>query len=213
METPDLSTTGPSSPNLQTSEEWFSILRDVLTRLEPGLEPVPEISDDRTRAAVAVILRQNKEREILLIKRAEAEGDPWSGQMALPGGRCEVSDKSLLQTAMRETREEVSVRLEGEKTHLGRLAPTIPNTVRLPPTIIFPFVFGVPSGTEAVVSSREVDEVLWVPLCLLQNPETAGTVEIRYPDSSRRDFPCWRVGNRVVWGLTYRILTGFIQLL
>jgi len=151
--------------------------------------------------------------ELLLIKRAEAEGDPWSGQMALPGGRRDPSDSSLLQTALRETAEETDILLAEHGVLLGRLDPTIPATVRLPPVTIFPFVFGVPDGAQAQVSSREVDEVLWVPVTAFQETEMAGTVEIHYGDSSSRTFPCWRVGERVIWGLTYRILTGFFEIL
>ena len=181
--------------------------------MEDGLEPIPETPGDRSHAAVSVVLREGKELELLLIKRAEAEGDPWSGQMALPGGRRDPSDTSLLQTAMRETAEETSVFLKEGGVHLGRLEPAIPATTRLPPITIFPYVFGVPMGTEARVSSREVDEVLWVPLADLQKPGATGTIEIHYGDNNSRAFPCMRFEGRVIWGLTFRILTGLFEIL
>ncbi len=181
--------------------------------MEENLDPIPAPVADRTHAAVSVVLRDQGEWELLLIKRAVAEGDPWSGQMALPGGRRDPSDASLLQTAIRETEEETSVGLDDRVVHLGRLEPMIPATTRLPPITIFPYVFGVPETTEALVSSREVDEVLWVPLATLQNPGASSTVEIHYGDNSSRVFPCLRVDERVIWGLTYRILTGFFEIL
>jgi 8-oxo-dGTP pyrophosphatase MutT (NUDIX family) len=187
-------------------------LKERFLQSEPSLA-APDLEAERIQAAVSAILRGGEEWEILLIKRAEAEGDPWSGQMALPGGRRDISDRSLLHTAMRETWEETSVPLEDGGIHLGRLAPTVPNTVRLPPIVIHPYVFGVPGSTQARVSSHEVDEVLWVPLSHFKDPSTRGTVEIRYPDKSSRDFPCWRVGERVIWGLTYRILTGLLKII
>jgi 8-oxo-dGTP pyrophosphatase MutT (NUDIX family) len=190
-------------PRLYTLKERF-------LQTEPDPEALPA-EGERVQAAVSAILRGGEEWEILLIKRAEAEGDPWSGQMALPGGRRDVSDESLLHTAMRETWEETSVPLEEGGVHLGRLAPTVPNTIRLPPIVIHPYVFGVPGSTRARVSSPEVDEVLWVPLDLFRDPDALGTVEIHYSDNSSREFPCWRVGERVVWGLTYRILTGLLE--
>jgi hypothetical protein len=114
---------------------------------------------------------------------------------------------------MRETEEEVSLSLGTHGTPFGRLQPTTPATTRLPPITIFPFVFGVPEGTEAHALSREVDEVLWVPLGVLNNPETSSTVEIHYGEGQSRTFPCWRLGERVIWGLTYRILSGFFDIL
>ncbi|MDH4045507.1 MAG: NUDIX domain-containing protein, partial [Gemmatimonadota bacterium] len=63
------------------------------------------------RAAVAVMLAQESE-SVLLIRRAERVDDPWSGHIGLPGGRTSPSDADLLVTAMRETTEEVGVRLE-----------------------------------------------------------------------------------------------------
>lgn len=201
------------SPDLSLADPRLSTIRKELLSMEDGLEPIPETPGDRSHAAVSVVLREGKQLELLLIKRAEAEGDPWSGQMALPGGRRDPSDTSLLQTAMRETAEETSVFLKEGGVHLGRLEAAIPATTRLPPITIFPYVFGVPMGTEARVSSREVDEVLWVPLADLQKPGATGTIEIHYGDNSSRAFPCMRFEGRVIWGLTFRILTGLFEIL
>jgi 8-oxo-dGTP pyrophosphatase MutT (NUDIX family) len=58
--------------------------------------------------------------EVLLIERARREGDPWSGHMAFPGGRVEISDESVQRAAERETFEEVGIDLAGAEL-LGRL--------------------------------------------------------------------------------------------
>ena len=202
-----------SNHRARLADPRFDTLHQSLLALEDEFGPIPEEDGVRVHAAVSLILREGEELEVLLIKRAEIEGDPWSGQMALPGGRKDPSDSSLLQTAMRETEEEVGLSLKSEAVSLGRLEPTIPATLRLPPITIFPFVFGVPPETHAEVASKEVDETLWVPLSLLQDPGSESTVEIHYPDGSSRDFPCFRIDGRVVWGLTYRILNGFFGIL
>jgi 8-oxo-dGTP pyrophosphatase MutT (NUDIX family) len=198
--------------DISLEDPRLSKLRNELAFLEDGFAPIPEEPGDRTHAAVSVVLRGGEELELLLIKRAEAEGDPWSGQMALPGGRRDPSDANLLHTAMRETEEETAVSLSERGIHLGRLEPLKPATTRLPPITIFPYVFGVPEGTDAQASSREVDEVLWVPLAALQDPGAESTVEIHYGDNSSREFPCLQIEGRVIWGLTYRILTGFLEI-
>jgi len=191
----------------------FFSLQEIVLPLEGDALELPDDAGERAHAAVSLIIRSEKELELLLIRRAVAEGDPWSGQMALPGGRRDISDPSLFHTAMRETEEETAVSLETTGFPIGRLEAMIPATHRLPPILIFPFVFGVPGGTKAEVASREVDEVLWTPLSSFRDPEALGTVEISYGDGSSRDFPCFRIEGRVVWGLTYRILTGFFGVL
>lgn len=191
----------------------FSSLRAVVSPLEGDPFPLPDDAQERTHAAVSLILRSEEELELLLIRRAVAEGDPWSGQMALPGGRRHPSDPDLFRTAIRETEEETVISLEAVGFPIGRLEPMTPATHRLPPILIYPFVFGVPGGTQAAVASREVDEVLWIPLSSFQKPESLSTVEISYPDGTSRDFPCFRIKGRVVWGLTYRILTGFFGII
>lgn len=189
----------------------FLTLQERLLPATGEIDTHAEMGADRIHAAVAVVLRDGVEPELLMIRRAESEGDPWSGQMALPGGRWDPVDPSLLDTAIRETQEETGVSLAEFGTPLGRLEGMIPATRRLPAITIFPFVFGVPADTEAQVSSHEVQEVLWVPLATLLDPETAGFVEIPLGEGKTGEFPCWRVRGRVIWGLTYRILTNFFQ--
>ncbi len=199
----------PFSPD---THPWLSALRSALPPFEDGLHPSPTGAKDRIHAAVALILRAGPNPETLLIRRAEADGDPWSGHMALPGGRRDSSDRDLLQTAMRETLEETGVRLEDAGRPLGRLEPLVPTTYRLPPMSIHPFVFGVSAETRAHTASREVAEILWTPISALRCPEAAGTVDIHLGEVTRA-FPCIRVEERVVWGLTYRILTDFFRFL
>jgi 8-oxo-dGTP pyrophosphatase MutT (NUDIX family) len=162
------------------------------------------------QAAVSLVLRGREDLELLLIKRARSERDPWSGHMALPGGRKDPEDESLLATAVRETAEETAVILEEAGVRLGRLEPLRPAHRRIPLVTITPFVFGVHAQTEAEPVSHEVARTLWVPLRSLRTPTVrhTHTVELAGGD---REFPAFRVGGEVVWGLTYRILTRFLS--
>ncbi len=197
-------------PRSLSDARFFSI-QELLRSVEPTDESGSELAD-RAQAAVSIVLREAPRLDVLLIRRAEAEGDPWSGHMALPGGRRDATDRDLLHTAIRETREETAVPLSDMGLPLGHLAPVTPATRRLPPIVIFPYVFGVPAGTAARAASREVDEVLWTPLETLMRPDVIDTVEIPTGDTVRV-FPCFRLGERIVWGLTFRILSGFLDLL
>lgn len=195
--------------NALAADTRVETLRKALRGSNAEVAPPPGPDEKGwTHAAVSLILRAGPELEALLIRRAVAEGDPWSGHMALPGGRREESDPDLRATAVRETLEETALPLDSLGLPLGVLPTLEPFSRRLPPFAIHPYVFAVPPGTGARVNSREVDEVLWTPLSRLFRGDAEGSVRIPL-DEVVRTFPCFRVEDRVVWGLTYRILKSF----
>lgn len=166
---------------------------------------------DHREAAVAVLVRPREQLEILLIKRAEREMDPWSGHIALPGGRRSTRDVDLVDTAARETQEEVGVVLSRNGQLLGRLDEVAPSTPRLPHIVISPFVFAVPDRTEITPDPQEVDATLWAPLAALRD-EGAVTETLVELHEGRRSFPSLRFGEHVIWGLTHRIVTQFLRI-
>lgn len=185
-------------------------LQDRLSRRpEAGTELEPP--EGHTEAAVSLIIRASAELDVLLIKRAESERDPWSGHIALPGGRRDTEDASLAHTAIRETSEETGVELSTSGWSLGRLGRVVPSRSTLPPITISPYVFGVHEGIEANADSPEVDRVLWMGLPDLLDPKTRGTTTILLP-TGPEDFPCYWVGGHVIWGLTFRVLSEFVEL-
>ena len=163
--------------------------------------------------AVAVILAPGPDgRQVLFIRRAEREGDPWSGHIALPGGRREAADADLLATAIRETREEIGVDLPPAKL-LRELDELKPSTPSLPPILIRPYVFEL-DAVPATRASEEVAESYWIALSSLV--PCAGRATIALKDRTI-ETPCFRIpglpDGLVVWGLTYRILSGLLPLL
>jgi len=193
-----------------STDPRFGILREALSAYASDPDDPDPDSDEILRAAVALIVRGHVDLEVLLIKRARREGDPWSGHMALPGGRRDPTDPSLLHTAVREAREETGVDLDELGAHLGRLDEVRPHSLRLPRISVTPHVFGAPAETSARMASAEVEAVHWVPLAVLRHPSTLGEVEIPLPEGSR-SFPCLHVADVVVWGLTYRVLDDFLH--
>jgi len=161
-------------------------------------------------AAVALLLRPGASLDVLLIRRAEFHGDPWSGHVALPGGRRDPADPDLLTTARRETEEEVGVPLHSVGTHIGDLDELSPGTTLLPPILIAPFVLAVPPGTRAHPDPREVQAAIWVPLDSLRSDAAISETTIDTPDG-RASFPCLVYEDYVIWGLTFRILRQFLD--
>lgn len=183
---------------------------DLARRLAvvPG---APARSGAERQAAVAILLRgEGADPEVLLMKRAEREDDRWSGQIGLPGGHAEAQDPDLYATALREAREEVGIDLGRAARLLGRLAPVQARARgQLLPMQITPFVFG---GLEPLAPQPgpEAVDVFWFPLGRARSGELAAT--FRHPGAaSGLALPCWRFQERVVWGLTYEILSGFLR--
>lgn len=154
------------------------------------------------QAAVALILVPGRRGpEGLLIRRARHPADPWSGHIGLPGGRRDPGDPTLFHTALRETAEEVGVRLT-RKELLGRLDDLHPRTPSLPPIVIRPFVFAL-AARPRLCPNAEVAYPLWLALEDLSPARGRPVVRGR-----RLDVPCLRAGRRMVWGLTCRILAS-----
>jgi 8-oxo-dGTP pyrophosphatase MutT (NUDIX family) len=158
-------------------------------------------------AAVSLLLRDSGGPELLFILRAVREGDPWSGHIAFPGGRRQVSDATLRDTARRETTEEIGLDPEAVGRYAGALDELEPSTKRLPPVIISPFVWTVPADVSVVPAAEEVESVLWVGLETLRDPASEVDYEFR-----GLHFPGLRVGGHVLWGLSYRIVLAFLPL-
>ena len=171
--------------------------------------PVRVEDPARREAAVAIVLvpLDDDDLEILFIKRAERPDDPWSGQMALPGGRRDESDASLSETAIRETAEETGIDLS-QANLLGELDDLAPTTPVLPPVIVRPFVFCLDSRPQ-VVSSDEVALFVWASLSALPDSSADELVSVRGSDLT---VPSYRVGTHIVWGMTYRIINEFLKL-
>lgn len=163
-------------------------------------------------AAVALVLRPDTGGglELLMIKRADFAGDPWSGQIALPGGRREPGDASLERTAVRETWEETAVDIERDGLVLGALDEVSPRTRTVRRVIVRPYVAAV-SADVAVVESPEVAAAFWVPLAALRDAAAWITADVVAHGRSLQ-VPAFTHGEYIVWGLTERILRDFLQL-
>lgn len=152
------------------------------------------------QAATALIVAPGPDAlELAFIERTERAGDRWSGQMALPGGRRDPTDRDLASTAARETHEEVGVLLGSPA---GRLADQRGRTSRT--GIVASYVFVLDERPELVPRPAEVAAAWWIPLPRLFDPSAA--THIRW---AGLPFPGIAHEGRIIWGLTHRILDAF----
>lgn len=194
-----------------------SELAPHFARVKRALDARPAALAERDEpfkeAAVALVLRAAVEAddlELLLIRRAERAGDPWSGQIGLPGGRWSNDDGTLERTALRETQEEVGLDVLAHGEVLGQLDELRPRTPVLPPIIVRPFVVALHS-LPALTLSDEVAELRWVRVGELFHPATRISTSVRVRDLQLK-VDAYQLGDFTVWGMTERILATFAEI-
>jgi 8-oxo-dGTP pyrophosphatase MutT (NUDIX family) len=200
-----------------TSARTAPAAREIVARLArhaPRREPVVD-GDPGTRAAVAMILHASHELaspEVLFIERARHPADPWSGQMAFPGGRMDPGDADLVATAARETLEEVGIALGepiGRLDELSnaRMRERVPNVGRVTVT---PFVYYCEQRPR-ISRNHEVASTVWIPFEHILHPRAVSAYRIEAPRFAGT-FPAFVYERYQVWGLTYRIIESFASL-
>jgi 8-oxo-dGTP pyrophosphatase MutT (NUDIX family) len=184
-----------------TKASYFDSFSPRLSK-HGGFRLVPKMS-----AGVAVIFHGSAdEEEVLLIKRAEREGDPWSGQVAFPGGMVSRSDRSFEETARREAAEEVGIDLASRAAlFLGYMREF---KARTRGVVVVPSVFKL-AAAATVTLNREASSYEWVPLGSLAREEARSTHVLRR-DGTELAFPSLVYRGFVIWGLTERIISAIL---
>ncbi|MEX2204810.1 MAG: CoA pyrophosphatase [Myxococcota bacterium] len=185
-------------------------IRERIAGHRPTLAGPP--SDDRPLlAAVALVFHQppGGAPELLFIERARKEGDPWSGQMAFPGGRHDPGDSDISATASREALEEVGVQLDRPFGRLDDFSGS--RNPRVPPLVVSPFAYEA-RERPTLVPNAEVQSTVWIPVPWILHPDSNYDYRFERPEFSGT-FPAIRFEGYTVWGLTYRILGNLFEVL
>lgn len=194
-----------SSTNLFTLDH----LRTALATYQPRLVERSEWPE-HTHAAVALLIRQCRHGiEVLFILRAEYAGDPWSGNIAFPGGHIESDDDTVRAAAERETLEEIGIDLQREE-FLGRLDDVAGAHL---PVIVSCFAYAVSESTP-IIANQEINQTFWVPFANLSDPnrQRQHYVTFRGEQLERPAIDLLGPGRTVLWGITYRLVSHFMQL-
>ena len=155
-------------------------------------------------AAVVILLRSNqKDIEVLLVKRAKKITDPWSGQVALPGGKKNYNEENLKNTVIRETLEETGIDLQKFCRFLGIMESY--RSVQKPEMKILPFVF-FQEKNQKIKLNDELVEYFWGSLKDIQ--KNKGVIKFQ-----SKEYPAFIIENYKIWGLTFRILQNLLLLL
>lgn len=170
-----------------------------------------EKADNLNRIAIVAVIYKisNNDTFLLFIKRRERRGDPWSGDIAFPGGR-KKEGEDYIETIYRETKEETGLDLSKH----AKLVGAGPETTSLLYTdlIIKSFLFKLTNkNVKFNVPNKEVSDIFWIPineLVLSRCKRFSNIVNdyvyvICYRWKRKKDV--------VIWGLTYRILYKLLR--
>lgn len=151
----------------------------------------------KASAVLIPLCRSNGEYHVLFTERSD-EVICHKGQVCFPGGTREPSDRTLLQTALRESEEEVGLQA-GDIEILGELddIPTLTSNY-----VISPFVALISHPRSLRMDGREVKGTFCVPLSFLMDEA-----------NFKRDSYSYEYDGHVIWGATARILRQFTSLL
>jgi 8-oxo-dGTP pyrophosphatase MutT (NUDIX family) len=191
-------------------------LEQIKSALEGRTHASAPFRPESSHASVAMItIPGAMGLEVCFILRAKREGDPWSGQVAFPGGRAETGDADAFAVAERETCEEVGLSLQ--PAHRVGALPVRPidrQDVRGSMTLS-PFIYHLPASAKALAKPQdaaEVARVFWVPMRHLFDQKSV--TDLDYPlGGSMTSFPGIGYDGEVIWGLTLRILNSFADMM
>ena len=164
---------------------------------------------DATRVAAAVLLPlcyRDGQYYIIFVKRSETV-KVHKGQVSFPGGMCEVTDASRLDTALRECSEEIGLKAV-EVEVLGELDDAITLTTGY---IVTPFVGVITGSCHLQPDRQEIEQIIEIPLATLLDKGNR-TKETQIIDGQETPVYTYRYQGQVIWGATARILAQFLEI-
>ena len=163
-------------------------------------------TENLIEAAVLVpIVERNDGLKVILTKRSN-NLKQHPGQISFPGGKSEKIDKSLVATALRETKEEIGINNKNVEI-LGQLS----KHVTITGFKITPFIGKIRTGFSTKIKTSEVSEIFEVPLSYLSNPKNFRVESVKWK-GKKRFFYSIPYGPYYIWGATARILKNLADL-
>lgn len=183
---------------------------DAQIRMAPSLSRnYYEQAEHAVKAAVLVLLYPYRDLlHFALMKRKKIKGDTHSGQVSLPGGRMDQNDKNLMDTALRETEEELgidrnSVEILGNLTDLYVFASN---------HIVSPFVGFIDQKPRFSIDRKEVDWLIEANIPYLLSPHSRKLTDLQVRGFQLKNVPYFDIEGEIVWGATAMMLNEFLEI-
>ncbi|MGL5290322.1 MAG: CoA pyrophosphatase [Vibrionaceae bacterium] len=156
-------------------------------------------TEHKKAAVFLALVERNDALFLLLTKRAQHLAQ-FPGQICFPGGKEEKSDHDFIETALRETQEEVGITATREQV-LGSLQPIATHSGYL----IYPVLGFIPPHYKAKLDPNEVASLFELPLDILINPQTLKSISVSIQNSPHPIYAL-HYQNHLIWGATAQIL-------
>ncbi len=198
-------------------------LREKLNKNLPGLEAQKKMahpqrlilidppSDAKIAAVLLILVKTKRTWHVVFVERVGRKGDVHSNQIAFPGGKSEIFDSSLLDTALRETFEEIGIAKEKIEV-LGSLSPLY---ISVSNFLMHPFI-GVVEEEHLTFSlqTQEIKNAFVFPINTLKKPGTVKLTDIRINEKlTLNDIPYYDVHGKVLWGATAMVISEFLSIM
>lgn len=166
----------------------------------------PIHAPSKAQAGVLLLVYpKDGELHVLLNKRSQYV-ENHKGEVAFPGGARDAGDETLLDTALRETWEEMGIQ-PSDVTVLGELD----DIVTISDFVVTPYVGEIPGGYR-FLPNIEVDEVIEAPLAAILDPGNARG-DVRMAGGHPRRRAAYAYDGHLIWGATAMILEGFVRVI
>src|ERR1051325_11124233 len=159
-------------------------------------------------SAVLILLYPEKDTffpTLILTERADYDGRVHSGQIAFPGGSFDKnSDIDLMQTALRETEEEIGITKETAHV-LGQLPPLY---IPVSNFMVTPFLSTVAEKPSCSIQDKEVKGIIEVRIAeLFSEKNKSKTIKHIKVKNQNMEVPCYTINGKIIWGATAMILS------
>lgn len=154
-------------------------------------------------AAVLIPVYRSQDGELHIVMILRNPGGVHGGQIAFPGGKHDPEDETMLDTALREVREELGLIVERNDV----LAELPMEQTRTTGYRVFPFLARIAVPDRWQIAEREIAAIVDVKLTDLTRRDAHDKMIGRFPTWEKaQQVSFYRIGDHRLWGLSYRIL-------
>lgn len=179
-------------------------MRDLLTRRLADYAP-RQLALDYPEAGILLPVTNSARNPEIVFTLRSSNLSTHRGQVAFPGGKRDKGDRSLAETALRESHEEIGL----EPSRVEIIAP-LSQVMSRHGILVTPYVGLIPEGTALSANPGEIDSIFQVPIEFFLRDERERTDTISFMNHTYH-VPCYRWERYPIWGLSAVVLVDFLN--
>ena len=168
--------------------------------------PQSEVIKNQKSAVLLLLYKKNKRLHTCFIKRPVYNG-PHSGQVSFPGGKYEAKDNDLIETALRESFEEIGI----NKNDINILGSLTPLKIPVSQMEVFPVVGFSNNTPNFKIDNQEVEYIIETDLNHLLKKKNIKKMGFSISNNKTILAPYFDVNNEIIWGATAMMLNEFLE--